>query len=88
MGSVALWYHKGETFMESSIPCSSEGRPLIAKGAEKVENAEANSKYQNRAEGQRPRNFIRPVSADFLSRYPKVRDFGLMQESSTKERSR
>ncbi|RRT43392.1 hypothetical protein B296_00050463 [Ensete ventricosum] len=47
--------------MESSIPCSHGGRALIVKGAEKVENAKGNSKYQDRAEGQRPRNFIRPI---------------------------
>ncbi|RZR91974.1 hypothetical protein BHM03_00020164 [Ensete ventricosum] len=38
------------------------------KGAEEVENTEANFKYQDRAEGQRPRNFIRPVSMSFSSR--------------------
>ncbi|RRT85761.1 hypothetical protein B296_00008181 [Ensete ventricosum] len=31
------------------------------RGPDKVENTEANSKYQDRAEGKRPRNFIRPV---------------------------
>ncbi|RZS00747.1 hypothetical protein BHM03_00030514 [Ensete ventricosum] len=41
---------------------------LVMKGAEEVENAEANSKYQDKAEGQRPRNFIRPVSMGFSSR--------------------
>ncbi|RWV76977.1 hypothetical protein GW17_00062263 [Ensete ventricosum] len=64
------------------------GRELVIKGAEEVENAKANSKYQDKAEGQRPKNFIRPVSMDFSSREPKARDFGLMQECSTKERSR
>ncbi|RWV97471.1 hypothetical protein GW17_00039737 [Ensete ventricosum] len=58
---------------------------LVVKGAEEVGNAEANSKYQDKAEGQRPRNFIRLMSMGFSSRYPKVRDFGLMQECSTKE---
>ncbi|RRT53626.1 hypothetical protein B296_00048445, partial [Ensete ventricosum] len=33
------------TSMESSIPCSHGGRALVVKGAEEVENAEANSKY-------------------------------------------
>ncbi|RZR78904.1 hypothetical protein BHM03_00004440 [Ensete ventricosum] len=68
MGLVVLWYRKGETFMEASIPCCHGGRVLVAKGAEEVENAEANSKYQDRAKGQRSRNFIRPVSTSFSSR--------------------
>ncbi|RZS25461.1 hypothetical protein BHM03_00058672 [Ensete ventricosum] len=38
------------------------------KGAEEVENAEANTKYQDRGKGQRPRNFKRPVSMSFSSR--------------------
>ncbi|RRT85856.1 hypothetical protein B296_00007584 [Ensete ventricosum] len=41
---------KGETSVESSIPCSHGGRTLVMTGAE-VENAEANSKYQDKAEG-------------------------------------
>ncbi|RRT37283.1 hypothetical protein B296_00015119 [Ensete ventricosum] len=59
---------KGGTSVEASITCSHGGRVLVTKGAEKVENAEANSKYQDRAEGQRPRNFIRSVSTGFSSR--------------------
>ncbi|RWW24051.1 hypothetical protein GW17_00011668 [Ensete ventricosum] len=59
---------QGGTSVESSIPCSHGGRALVVKGAEEVENAEANSKYQDRAEGQRPRNFIRPVSTSFSSK--------------------
>ncbi|RWW39935.1 hypothetical protein BHE74_00054685 [Ensete ventricosum] len=68
MGLVAPWYRRGGTSVESSIPCFHRGRVLVVKGAEEVENAEANSKYQDKAEGQRPRNFIRPVSTGFLSR--------------------
>ncbi|THU54032.1 hypothetical protein C4D60_Mb10t20730 [Musa balbisiana] len=45
-----------------------EGERLVMNGAKKVENAEANSKYQDKAEGQRLRNFIRPVSTSFSSR--------------------
>ncbi|RZS17538.1 hypothetical protein BHM03_00049688 [Ensete ventricosum] len=45
MGSTAPWYHKGGTSVESSIPCSHGGRALVVKGAEEMENAEANSKY-------------------------------------------
>ncbi|RRT77978.1 hypothetical protein B296_00020114 [Ensete ventricosum] len=59
---------EGETFVQLSIPCSHGGRALVVKGAEEVENADANSKYQDRVEGQRPRNFIRPVSMGFSSR--------------------
>ncbi|RWW57699.1 hypothetical protein BHE74_00035488 [Ensete ventricosum] len=39
------WYRRGGTSVESSIPCSHGGRVLVVKGAEEVENAEANSKY-------------------------------------------
>ncbi|RWV77651.1 hypothetical protein GW17_00061491 [Ensete ventricosum] len=65
MGSIALWYRRGGTSIESLIPCSHRGRALVMKGADEVENAEANSKYQEKIEGQRPRNFIRPVSTSF-----------------------
>ncbi|RWV84245.1 hypothetical protein GW17_00054051 [Ensete ventricosum] len=51
MGLAAPWYRGGRTSMESSIPCSHGGRALVVKGAEEVENAKANSKYQDRAEG-------------------------------------
>ncbi|RWW44650.1 hypothetical protein BHE74_00049572 [Ensete ventricosum] len=68
MSLAAPWYHRGGTSVESSIPCSHGGRALVVKGAEEVEYSKANSKYQDRTEGQRPRNFIRPVSMDFSSR--------------------
>ncbi|RWW14401.1 hypothetical protein GW17_00021833 [Ensete ventricosum] len=42
---------KGETSVESSIPCSHEGRALVMKEAEEMENAETNSKYEDKAEG-------------------------------------
>ncbi|CAL9749241.1 unnamed protein product [Musa acuminata subsp. burmannicoides] len=45
-----------------------EGERLVVKGAEEVEHAEAISKYRDKAEGQRPRNFVRPVSTSFSSR--------------------
>ncbi|RWW70057.1 hypothetical protein BHE74_00022293 [Ensete ventricosum] len=59
MGLVVPWYRKDETSVESSIPCSHRRRALVIKGVEEVENAKANSKYQDKAEGQRPKNFIR-----------------------------
>ncbi|RWV90311.1 hypothetical protein GW17_00047496 [Ensete ventricosum] len=65
MGLTTSWYRRGETSVESSIPCSHERRVLVVKGAEEVENVKANSKDQHKAEGQRPRNFIRPVSMGF-----------------------
>ncbi|RRT53063.1 hypothetical protein B296_00023636 [Ensete ventricosum] len=68
MGSTAPWYRRGGTSVESSIPCSYGGRALVVKGAEEVKNAEANSKYQDKAEGQRLWNFIRPVSTSFSSK--------------------
>ncbi|RWW81405.1 hypothetical protein BHE74_00010203 [Ensete ventricosum] len=51
MDLAAPWYRRGGTSVESSIPCSHGGRALVVKGAEDVENAEANSKYQDRTEG-------------------------------------
>ncbi|RRT32402.1 hypothetical protein B296_00028021 [Ensete ventricosum] len=51
MGLAAPWYHRDETFVKSSIPCSYGGRALVVKGAEEVENAKANSKNQDKAEG-------------------------------------
>ncbi|RRT69541.1 hypothetical protein B296_00001735 [Ensete ventricosum] len=62
MGLAVPWYRRGGTSMEASIPCYCGGRVLVAKGAEEVENAETNSKYQDRVEGQMLRNFIRLVS--------------------------
>ncbi|RWW20436.1 hypothetical protein GW17_00015457 [Ensete ventricosum] len=62
------WYCKGGTSMESSIPCSHEGRALVVKGIEKLGNTKANSKYQDKAEGQRSENFIRPVLMRFSSK--------------------
>ncbi|RWW43859.1 hypothetical protein BHE74_00050428 [Ensete ventricosum] len=67
MGLTAPWYRRGRTFVEPSIPCSHRGRVLVVKGVEEVENAEANSKYHDRTEGQRPRNFIRLVSTTVFS---------------------
>ncbi|RWW57928.1 hypothetical protein BHE74_00035256 [Ensete ventricosum] len=68
MGLAVSWYHRGGTSVESSIPCSHGGRALVMKGAEEVENAEVNSKYYDNVEGQRPRNFIRPVLTGFSTR--------------------
>ncbi|RZS05541.1 hypothetical protein BHM03_00036068 [Ensete ventricosum] len=68
MSFTAPWYRRDGTSVESSIPCSHGGRALVIKGVENVENTKTNSKYQDRAEGQRPRNFIRPVSMGFSSR--------------------
>ncbi|RRT58193.1 hypothetical protein B296_00005016 [Ensete ventricosum] len=51
IGLVAPWYHRGDTSVESSILCSHGGRALVIEGAEEVENAKANSKYQDRVEG-------------------------------------
>ncbi|RRT56446.1 hypothetical protein B296_00035488 [Ensete ventricosum] len=49
---VMAWQRRrGGTSMESSIPCSHEGRALVVKGAEEAENTKANSKYQDKAEG-------------------------------------
>ncbi|RWV95001.1 hypothetical protein GW17_00042415 [Ensete ventricosum] len=50
MGLAAPWYRRGNTSVESSIPCSHGGRALVVRGVEEVENAEANSKYQDKVE--------------------------------------
>ncbi|RZR90739.1 hypothetical protein BHM03_00018690 [Ensete ventricosum] len=84
-GLAVPWYHRDDTSEESSISCSHGRRALVMKGAKEVENVKANSKYQDKVEGQRLRNFLRPMSTGFSSRYPKVGDFGLMQECLTKE---
>ncbi|RRT58270.1 hypothetical protein B296_00021509 [Ensete ventricosum] len=68
MGMAAPWYRKSETSVESSIPCSHGGRVLVVKGVKKVENAEVNSKYKDKAEGQRLKNFIRSMLMGFSSR--------------------
>ncbi|RWW87597.1 hypothetical protein BHE74_00003570 [Ensete ventricosum] len=68
MGLATPWYRRGGTSIESSIPCSHGGRAFIVKGVEEVESVEANSKYQDKVKGQRPRNFIRPISTSFSSR--------------------
>ncbi|RWW85106.1 hypothetical protein BHE74_00006246 [Ensete ventricosum] len=52
MGLAVPWYRRGGTSVEASFPCSHGGRVLVMKGAEEVENAEANSKYQDRAEAK------------------------------------
>ncbi|RZS11567.1 hypothetical protein BHM03_00042909 [Ensete ventricosum] len=53
IGLAAPWYRRGGTSVESSIPCSHGGRALVVKGAKEVENAKANSKYQDRAEAKK-----------------------------------
>ncbi|RWV77805.1 hypothetical protein GW17_00061323, partial [Ensete ventricosum] len=68
IGLAVPWYRRGRTSMESSIRCSHGGKALVVKGAKEVENAKANSKYQDRAKGQRPDNFKRPVSTSFSSK--------------------
>ncbi|RWW79482.1 hypothetical protein BHE74_00012219 [Ensete ventricosum] len=45
MGLATPLYRRGGTNVESSMPCSHGGRALVVKGAEEVENTEANSKY-------------------------------------------
>ncbi|RWW51863.1 hypothetical protein BHE74_00041753 [Ensete ventricosum] len=65
MGMVAPWYHRGGTSVESLIPCSHRGRALVVKRTEEVENTKANFKYQDKADGQKPGNFVRPVSIGF-----------------------
>ncbi|RRT75061.1 hypothetical protein B296_00011634 [Ensete ventricosum] len=51
MGLATPLYRRGGTFVGSLIPCSHGGRALVMKEAEEAENAEANSKYQDKAQG-------------------------------------
>ncbi|RRT57701.1 hypothetical protein B296_00043743 [Ensete ventricosum] len=51
MSLATLWYPRDGTSLESSILCSHRGRALVMKVAEEVENAEANSKYHDKAKG-------------------------------------
>ncbi|RRT40823.1 hypothetical protein B296_00038726 [Ensete ventricosum] len=91
MGLVAPWYRRGGTSVESSILCSHGGRALVVKGAEKVENAQTNSKYEDRAEGQRSRNFIRPRGIvrvtrelDCFSAHIRLREPGKSEDKADK----
>ncbi|RRT36165.1 hypothetical protein B296_00033924 [Ensete ventricosum] len=52
MGLGVSWYHRGGTSVESSIPCSHGGRALVVKGAEEVENVEANSNTKTGRKGR------------------------------------
>ncbi|RWW26853.1 hypothetical protein GW17_00008744 [Ensete ventricosum] len=79
MGLAAPWYRRGGTYVESSTPYSHGGRALVVKGAEEVENAEVNSKYQDKAEGQRPRNFIRPFDYSTIATESNWEPRGVLQ---------
>ncbi|RWW00817.1 hypothetical protein BHE74_00026720 [Ensete ventricosum] len=68
MGLATPCYRRGGASVESSIPCSHRGRVFVMKRAKEVENVEANSKYQDKAEGQRPENIIRQMSTGFSLR--------------------
>ncbi|RWW60175.1 hypothetical protein BHE74_00032845 [Ensete ventricosum] len=68
MSLATSWYRRGGTSMESSIPCSRGERALVVKGVKEMENAKAYFKYQDKAKGKRPMNFIRQVSMGFSSR--------------------
>ncbi|RRT84332.1 hypothetical protein B296_00010695 [Ensete ventricosum] len=50
-GLAAPWYCRDGIFVESLIPYSHRGIALIVKGVEEMENVEASSKYQDKAEG-------------------------------------
>ncbi|RRT35758.1 hypothetical protein B296_00013546 [Ensete ventricosum] len=82
---AAPWYYRGGTSVESSIPCSHGGRALVVKGAKEVENAEANSKYQDMVEAKE--HHMTGVDG-LLIKIAKSEGYGLMQDCSTKEQSR
>ncbi|RWV90116.1 hypothetical protein GW17_00047705, partial [Ensete ventricosum] len=75
-GNEKYGYGLGNTMVSQRQDFRGVINPLLSwresigrkKRAEEVENVKANSKYQDRAEGQRPRNFIRPVLMGFSSR--------------------
>ncbi|RWW16504.1 hypothetical protein GW17_00019606 [Ensete ventricosum] len=52
MGMAASWYHRGETSVETSIPCSHEGRALVVNGAKNMENVKANPSTKTRLKGK------------------------------------
>ncbi|RZS04929.1 hypothetical protein BHM03_00035334 [Ensete ventricosum] len=86
MGLEALGYRRGGTSVESSIPCSHGGRALVVKGAEEVENAEANSKSQDKAESAEAKELHKIGVNKLLIKIVKSgENFGLTQECSTKE---
>ena len=61
---------------------------MVMKGVEEVEHAEAISKYRDKAEGQRPRNFVKTGVNKFLIKIAVSEGLRVMQECMTKERSR
>ncbi|RWW50847.1 hypothetical protein BHE74_00042859 [Ensete ventricosum] len=69
MGLTAPWYRRCGTSVESSIPCSHGGRALVAKGAEEVENAKTNSKYQDRADHELLGGMILSMRDKIMQRY-------------------
>ncbi|RRT53870.1 hypothetical protein B296_00024428 [Ensete ventricosum] len=48
---IVPWYRRRGTSVELSIPYSYGGRALVVKGAKEIENAKANYKYPDKAEG-------------------------------------
>ncbi|RRT65468.1 hypothetical protein B296_00038770 [Ensete ventricosum] len=93
MGLAEPWYRRGGTSVESSIPCSHGGRALVVKETEEVENVEANSKYQDKAEGRMPSNFIRPIGMiqvagelDCYSAYISLRELDKSEDKTEKGR--
>ncbi|RRT74907.1 hypothetical protein B296_00010739 [Ensete ventricosum] len=44
IGLAVLWYRRGETSVESSIPCFHGGRALVVKGAEERSSAQVQSR--------------------------------------------
>ncbi|RRT55612.1 hypothetical protein B296_00017088 [Ensete ventricosum] len=75
-GNEKYVYELGNTMVSQRRDFHGVINPLLSwresigrkNGAEEVENVKANSKYQDRADGQRPRNFIRLVLMGFSSR--------------------
>ena len=61
---------------------------MVVKGAEEVENAEAISKYRDKAEGQEAKELRKTGVNGLLIQIAESEGLRVMQECTTKERSR
>ncbi|RZR87073.1 hypothetical protein BHM03_00014389 [Ensete ventricosum] len=65
LGVTREWVDKGELPKKQT---QSKRESVRHERGREVETTEANSKYQDKAKGQKPRSFTRPVSTVFSSR--------------------
>ncbi|RWW53811.1 hypothetical protein BHE74_00039660 [Ensete ventricosum] len=88
MGLAAPRYRRGETSMESSIPCSHRGKALVVKGGQGGEECKGKLQVPRQGERAEAKEFHKIGVDGLLIKIAESGDFGLMQECSTKERSR